>query len=106
MIKYYTITREQFLEVLRYTHYTKPIEDLNRSKKIHILMSLSFISISIIVFYFASTVVPSVMFFSMALFSAVTASYKYYRYIKLYQELEEWTQTIETMDLDVNNIVS
>jgi len=105
MIKYYTITREQFLEVLRYNHYTKPIEELDKSKKIHVLISLGLISTSIIVFYFAPTVVPSVMLFAMALFSAITASYKYYKYIKLYQELEEWTKSVETMDLDVNNIV-
>jgi len=101
MQQQYSISKEQFLEVLRYTHYAKPANSLKQSKNFHIILSVNLIVLSIIIFFLAPTVMPSIMLFSMALFSALTASFNYYQFIKLMQEWEAWEKSCNEIE-DLN----
>ena len=97
----YTISREQFMEVLRFYHYSKPCEDLINSKNAHAVISASLVCISIIVFFFTSTAILSIILFSISLFSALTAIYKYYRFILLMQEWREWEKSCKEIELSL-----
>ncbi|HUU87616.1 MAG TPA: hypothetical protein VMX17_07660 [Candidatus Glassbacteria bacterium] len=97
--KNFLISREDFVQVLRYNHYIKPIESIRTTRLIFLVASMVFnVAALAWILIMAPSNIP-ILFFMMSGFYLFMAAYKTYEHKKLKKEWLAWEESCKVDSL-------